>query len=88
MPPKISLEVSRTINLGNFESVRVQAGIEESLDPGITYNDGYQRLFEIVQWNLDLLVEQALNNLKGNTEKSPSPPSASTSRFRVPTVPE
>jgi len=92
MEPKISIEISRTINLGNFENVKVTAGVEETLDPKTTYTNGYQRLWEIVQANLDTVTNQALEAYDKKKTASPvserKSPNPTGSRFRVPTVPE
>ena len=87
MTSRISLEISRTLNLGNFESLRIQVGIEESLELGETYEDGYKRLWEILKINLAETINQ---NIKSLYEESPQIKATDVkgSRFRLPTVSE
>ena len=47
MPDKIKVGYSRTINLGNFESMRIEAHIEEEIkDEDTPYQDLFDELFE------------------------------------------
>lgn len=46
MNRRISVTISRTINMGNFNSLRVEAGLEEDVADGASLQDAYKD-----QWN-------------------------------------
>jgi hypothetical protein len=48
-PSKISVSYGRTINTGNFNSVRLDASIEVELEDGDTATAAYDKAFEIVK---------------------------------------
>lgn len=53
---KIKVEIGRTYNLGNFESLRMDIGLESD-DPGVTEGDLYQECKKILKaWERDQLV--------------------------------
>lgn len=48
-PTKISVSYGRTINTGNFNSVRLDASIEVELEPGDSASDAYDKAFATVK---------------------------------------
>ena len=46
---KISLTYSRTVNLGNYESERLEMGIEIDLPPNIPTREGFDNLWKEIQ---------------------------------------
>ena len=92
MSRKLSIEIGRTINLGDFSNVKVTVGLEEDVHDSVTYEDAYQGLFNVVKTNLDKVTEQALEAYSSkktapsaSERKSPNP---AGSRFRTPIVEE
>jgi len=85
---KISFNIFRTLNLGNYENIKIDAGIEETLGPNETYAEGYARLWNEVNSALDLAIETKLGELFGEKKTEIKQPEVSNSRFRVPVVSE
>lgn len=48
MNRRISVTISRTINIGNFNSLRVEAGLESDIEDGSSLQDGYKNLWNSV----------------------------------------
>ena len=48
-PVKVGVKAGRVINLGNYESARVEAWVEFDTLPGQTEEDGYQEAWRIVE---------------------------------------
>lgn len=45
---KISVRIGRTINMGNFNSLRVDAGLEKTIPATESYSAAYSTLWNIV----------------------------------------
>lgn len=89
---KLSIEIGRTINLGDFSNVKVTVGLEEDVHESVNYDDAYQGLWNVVKINLDKVTEQVLESYgskkttpPASERKSPNP---AGSRFRTPVVEE
>jgi len=54
---KISVTISRTINMGNYNSLRVEAGLEESVQLGIPYDTEYKRLWNTVNAEVNRIIK-------------------------------
>jgi len=58
---RISVEVSRTVNLGNYESIRFQAGLEADLQEGedldSAFGDAWLKVLEEVIDKVETIAE-------------------------------
>lgn len=71
---RVSVEISRTINLGNFESIRVQVGIEDTVisvkqNPS-DVSDTFAYWYERLQIELDKAIKTTLDNINKDKPKS------------------
>lgn len=57
MEPRLSVTISRTINMGNYESLRVEAGLEETKQLGISYDVEYKRLWNTVNAEINRAIK-------------------------------
>ena len=53
---RISVKISRTINLGNFNSLKVEAGLEEAMPPDTTYSEAYKHLWNTVNLEVNRAI--------------------------------
>lgn len=87
MLKKVSIEISRTLNLGNFESLRVQAGMEVDVPETIPNETAFDDVYTIVSTNLKTIINKEMGLVPEEEEKEIKRPS--TSRWRsAPTIPE
>jgi hypothetical protein len=56
MNRRISVTISRTINMGNFNSLRVEAGLEEDIADGSSVQDGYKNLWNTVNGEINRAI--------------------------------
>ena len=54
---KISVKIGRTINLGNYNSLKVEAGMEESVQLGVPYDTEYKRLWNAVNAEINRAIK-------------------------------
>lgn len=86
-PNKISISVLRTVNLGNYENVKIEAGIEESLAIDESYEEAYSRIWQEVK--AAFLKALADEEIKKESVEAPTPPDPAGSRYRrIKTIPE
>lgn len=45
---RISISVSKTINLGNYESAKIQVGLEADISDGVDLKKAYDQMYEEV----------------------------------------
>ena len=45
---RIEVSMTRTVNLGNYESVRFQAGLSQDISDDIELDDAYEELWDTV----------------------------------------
>jgi len=65
----VKVELQFVRNLGNYESVRISIGVEDSVRQGETVNEATERVYAFVE---DKLVEKSNEveaELKGNKKK-------------------
>ena len=55
MTTKVKVDLSFTRNLGNFESIKIGIGVEDSVREGESVNDATDRVYKFVE---DKLVEK------------------------------
>lgn len=56
---KVSVTLGYTLNLGNFQSLRVDLGIEDSEREGENINDAFNRVYSFVEEKLTEKVKEA-----------------------------
>lgn len=61
---KVSFSLGYTVNAGNFESLRIDVGLEIEGKPGETPEQTYQRVSDWVSKKLEDQVTQAKEDLK------------------------
>jgi len=62
---RLKVNVGRTINTGNFESFRVDVGLEADIEDRVSFNEAYAELFSEVSKQLMVASETA----KGKREE-------------------
>jgi hypothetical protein len=55
MTTVVKIDLSFTRNLGNFESIKIGVGVEDSVREGETVNDATERVYKFVE---DKLIEK------------------------------
>jgi hypothetical protein len=56
---KINVALGYTLNLGNFQSLRIDIGIEDTVRDGEHAEDGFNRVYEFVESKLIEKVKEA-----------------------------
>ncbi len=64
-PPRVTLHMGYTNNLGNFESLRIDVGIEDSRRSNETVDDTFARLYEKLEGKLVEFVLETRKKLNG-----------------------
>ena len=62
---KINVALGYTLNLGNFQSLRIDLGIEDSKRDGETAPDAFERVYSFVEAKLGEKVKEASAELEG-----------------------
>lgn len=55
MTTVVKIDLSFTRNLGNFESIKIGVGVEDSVRDGETVNDATERVYKFVE---DKLIQK------------------------------
>jgi len=61
---KITVALGYTLNLGNFQSLRVDLGIEDQRREGETVGEAFERVYEFVEAKLAEKVAEASAELE------------------------
>ena len=56
---RLKVSLGRTLNMGDYESYRVDVGLEADVEDGRPFNESYQELFEEVSKQLIVATETA-----------------------------
>lgn len=56
---KVTVTLGYTLNLGNFQSLRVDLGVEDSRRDGENINDAFERVYKFVEDKLTEKVQEA-----------------------------
>lgn len=64
-PPRVTASVGYTVNVGNFESLRIDLGVEDVKRPGETLKEANARLFNFVNDELEDKVMAAKRTFNG-----------------------
>ena len=62
---KVNVSLGYTLNLGNFQSLRIDLGIEDSERDGENINDAFNRVYEFVESKLTEKVKEASAEIQG-----------------------
>lgn len=60
---KVTVTLGYTLNLGNFESLRVDLGITDTRRDGETVDQAFERVYEFVETKLGDKVREAKNEI-------------------------
>lgn len=60
---KITVALGYTLNLGNFQSLRVDLGVEDSRREGETVGEAFERVYEFVEAKLAEKVAEASSEI-------------------------
>lgn len=56
---KVNVSLGYTLNLGNFQSLRIDLGIEDSRRDGENINDAFNRVYSFVEEKLTEKIKEA-----------------------------
>ena len=62
---KVNVSLGYTLNLGNFQSLRIDLGIEDSERDGENINDAFNRVYSFVEGKLTEKVKEASAEIQG-----------------------
>ena len=66
MTTKVKVDLSFTRNLGNFESIKIGIGVEDSVREGESVNDATDRVYKFVENKLVEKTQEVEEELRGN----------------------
>jgi hypothetical protein len=56
---KVNVTLGYTLNLGNFQSLRLDLGVTDNRKEGETVNDAFERVYKFVEDKLTLKIQEA-----------------------------
>jgi hypothetical protein len=60
---KVNISLGYTMNLGNFQSLRIDIGIEDQLRADETVQEGFDRVYGFVEQQLGSKVQEAKSEI-------------------------
>ena len=66
MTTKVKIDLSFTRNLGNFESIKIGIGVEDSVREGESVNDATDRVYKFVEDKLVEKTQEVEEELRGS----------------------
>ena len=63
---KVNVALGYTLNLGNFQSLRIDLGVEDSKRDGETTSEAFERVYSFVEAKLSEKVAEAQSEADGN----------------------
>jgi len=60
---KVTVSLGYTLNVGNFQSLRIDLGIEDSRREGENINEAFERVYEFVENKLAEKVKEASSEI-------------------------
>ncbi len=60
---KVSITLGYTLNLGNFQSLRLDLGVVDSKREGETTNDAFERVYGFVEQKLITKINEAKSEI-------------------------
>ena len=64
----ISISVGRTVNLGNFNSIRTELSIEADVDSE-EYERSIEELHEVAEYNLEKIINKRINKISASDKE-------------------
>lgn len=64
-PPRLTVSVGYTVNVGDFESLRLDFGMEDIKRPRETPKEAVERIFNFLNQELEDKVKDAKRSLRG-----------------------
>jgi hypothetical protein len=61
---KVTVALGYTMNLGNFQSLRIDIGIEDQIRDGENVQDGFDRVYAFVEQQLGAKIREAQSEIK------------------------
>lgn len=65
----IRVELTATINLGDYNNIKIDVGFEDSVGKGELYDQAFDRIYEFVEGKLQEKVDEAQGTTKKSTPK-------------------
>lgn len=62
---KVTVSLGYTLNLGNFQSLRLDIGVEDAKREGENTNDAFERVYSFVEDKLAEKVKEAAAEIEG-----------------------
>jgi hypothetical protein len=62
---RVTVSLGYTLNLGNFQSLRIDLGIEDARRDKESVNDAFERVYSFVETKLAEKVREASSELEG-----------------------
>ncbi len=66
MTTRVKVDLSFTRNLGNFESIKIGIGVEDSVREGESVNDATDRVYKFVEDKLVEKTQEVEEELRGS----------------------
>ncbi len=63
---KVTVTLGYTLNLGNFQSLRIDLGVEDSRRDGENINEAFERVYSFVEAKLSEKVREAQSEAEGS----------------------
>jgi hypothetical protein len=60
---KVNVALGYTLNLGNFQSLRIDLGVEDSRREGENIQEAFERVYDFVESKLVEKIEEAKNEI-------------------------
>ena len=61
---KVTVALGYTMNLGNFQSLRIDIGIEDQIRDAENVQDGFDRIYAFVEQQLGAKIREAQSEIK------------------------
>jgi hypothetical protein len=62
---KVTVTLGYTLNLGNFQSLRIDLGVEDARRDGENINEAFERVYSFVEAKLGEKVKEASAEIEG-----------------------
>lgn len=63
---KVTVSLGYTLNLGNFQSLRIDLGVEDTKRDGENTAEAFERVYNFVEAKLSEKVKEASSELEGS----------------------
>lgn len=67
--PQVHCGISRTVNLGNYESIKIDLGVTDYQQPGETISEAHERVFNFVARRMKSKMEAVEESLREDEVK-------------------